>query len=341
MMLDDSGDTKLRHLKVATVHRFQGVEQDLIIYDVAEGPPVDPWFAKDHGLNSDAAKLINVAITRPKAQLVIVANVDFLASRLRPDSILLRVLEEVRQRGTVLDSQEILNDYFCSEFDRWASLLDPHDAAIDPDDSTPYTERNFYGAFFADLRRAVREVIIVSPFLTASRAQQFFNLFRSKVAEGIEVRVFTRLLREQQGDMFQQAEIVFEELKRIGVQVVERRGLHQKFAFLDRKIVWEGSLNILSRPDRTPSNPEEHMRRIGDWAKPTTKTCEGLIELHKFGNGAEVDPALGAPSRPTASASAARRKCLCAVLTASSWAAWTIRDAKNASQSLSGVVNAS
>src|SRR5262245_58249555 len=63
-----------------------------------------------------------------------------------------------------------------------------NDDGIDPDDSTLYTERNFYAAFFADLRKGVREIIIVSPFLTASRTQQFLNLFRSKVAEGIEVR---------------------------------------------------------------------------------------------------------------------------------------------------------
>ena len=108
----------------------------------------------------------------------------------------------------MIDSQEILTDYFCSEFERWARLLDPRDDGIDPDDSGLYTERNFYSAFFADLRKCIREIIIVSPFLTANRAQQFFNLFRSKVAEGIEVRIFTRTLKEQQGDMFKQADMV-------------------------------------------------------------------------------------------------------------------------------------
>jgi hypothetical protein len=285
MMLDDSGDATLRHLKVSTVHRFQGLEQEAIIFDIAEGPMprYGPSGLVDGvDLASQAAKLINVSITRPKAQIAIVANVDYLASRLRPDSILMRVLDEIRQRGTVIDSQEVLNDYFCDEFERWAGLLDPHDDEIDPNDSTLYTERNFYAAFFADLRKGIREIVIVSPFLTASRAQQFLNLFRSKVAEGIEVRVFTRTLREQQGDMLKQAEMVFGELKRIGVQVVERRGLHQKFAFIDREVAWEGSLNILSQSE---GRSTEHMRRL-----PFPKTCEELIELHKLGSDSEVDP---------------------------------------------------
>jgi len=89
-----------------------------------------------------------------------------------------------------------VNDYFCAEFERWTRLLDPRDDGINPDDSTLYTERNFYAAFFADLRKSVREIIVVSPFVTASRTQQFLNLFRSKVDEGIEVRVFTRRLRQ-------------------------------------------------------------------------------------------------------------------------------------------------
>ncbi len=284
MMLDDSGDATLRHLKVSTVHRFQGLEQEVIIFDIAEGPMPrygPSWLVDGVELGSQAARLINVAITRPKAQLAIVANMDYLASRLRRDSILVRVLEQVRQRGTVVDSREIVNDYFCAEFERWARLLDPRDDRINPDDSTLYTERNFYAAFFADLRKSVREIIVVSPFVTASRTQQFLNLFRSKVDEGIEVRVFTRTVREQRGDLFQQAEIVFEELKRIGVQVIERRGLHQKFAFIDRKVAWEGSLNILSQSE---GRSTEHMRRL-----PFPKTCEELIELHEFGSDSEVE----------------------------------------------------
>jgi hypothetical protein len=285
MILGDSEDASLRNLKVSTVHRFQGLEQDTIIFDIAEGPMPrygPSGLVDGTDLASQAAKLINVSITRPRAQLVVVANLTYLTSKLRRDSILVRVLDCIRRRGLVIDSQQIVDDYFCLDFDRWATLLDPHNDNINPEDSALYTERNFYAAFFADLHKAVREIVIVSPFLTASRAQQFLDLLRSKVAAGIEVRVFTRTLNEQQGDMFRQAELVFEGLKQVGAQVVERRGLHQKFAFIDRQIAWEGSLNILSQSD---GRSTEHMRRL-----PFPKTCTELIDIHKFGNDAEVDP---------------------------------------------------
>lgn len=290
MMLDDSGDAELRRLKVSTVHKFQGLEEKLIIFDIAEGPgpPYGPSGLVDGvDLASQAAKLINVSITRPKAQIAVVANVAYLSSKMRRDSILLQVLEQLRRRGTVVDSRQIVPDYFCAEFDRWARMLDPRDDGIDPNDGTLYTERNFYAGFFADLRKSIREVIIVSPFLAATRAQRFFDLFRSKLADGLQVRVFTRTLREQQGDMFRQAEIVFEELKLVGVDVIERRGLHEKFAFIDRQIAWEGSLNILSQSE---GRSTEHMRRI-----PSAKTCEELIKLHDLGSDKEVDPGSRGP----------------------------------------------
>lgn len=285
LMLDDSNDHRLRHLKVSTVHRFQGLEQDAIIFDIAEGPM--PRFGPSplvngSNLGSQAAKLINVSITRPRAQLVVIANLSYLMANLDRHAVLVRVLEQVRHGGIVIDSRQIVEDYFCSDYERWSRLLNPHDDGIDPSDSTLYTERNFYAAFFADLRKAVREIIIVSPFLTASRAQQFFDLLRLKRADGVEVRVFTRTSREQQGDMLRQSDMVFEGLKQIGVQVIERKGLHQKFAFIDRKIAWEGGLNILSQSE---GRSTEHMRRL-----LFAKTCEELIELHKFGSDNEVAP---------------------------------------------------
>jgi len=290
MILNDSSGSlelrdRLRRLKVSTVHKFQGLEQEVIIFDVGEGPMprYGPSGLVDGSeLASQAAKLINVSITRSRSQIVVVANLQYLASKLRRDAILLRVLNQMRHRGPVVDSRQVVDDYSCSEFERWATLLDPHDDRINPDDSSLYTERNFYAAFFADLRKATHEIIIVSPFLTASRGQQFFSLLGSKLAEGIEIRVFTRTRREQEGDMFRQAEMVFDELTRIGVQVVERRGLHQKFAFIDRQVAWEGSLNILSQSE---GRSTEHMRRL-----PFTKTCEELIELHKLGSDTEVEP---------------------------------------------------
>jgi hypothetical protein len=282
-MLDDSGDDRLHHIKVSNVHRFQGLEQEVIIFDVAEGPPVQPWFANGVELSSDGARLINVSITRPKAQLIIVANVNYLESTLEGNAVLLRVLEKIRRLGgRVVDSKEILSGYFCSEFEKWAQLLTPHTREIDPSDYTAYTEHNFYQAFFTDLWKAEKEIIIVSPFLTTRRTQQFLDLFHSKITHGVTVKVVTRSLAEREGHHRQMAAAIFDQMRNLGVQVVERHGAHQKFAFIDRKIVWDGSLNILSRSEKESDEVQEHMWPIGSWDKPATRTCEELIKLHRL-----------------------------------------------------------
>src|SRR5262245_10534497 len=186
-------------------------------------------------LSSQAAKLINVSITRPRCQLAIVANIEYLTSRLHPRSVLMRVIREAKGRGTVVDSQQVMTDYLCRDFERWSTMLNPRDDGIDPNDGSLYTERNFYSAFFADLRSAASEVIVVSPYLTASRAQAFFDLFQSKIAGGVSIRVFTKPMREQAGNMYRQAEMVLQKLRELKAEVIERPALHQKFAFIDRQ----------------------------------------------------------------------------------------------------------
>jgi len=62
---------------------------------------------------------------------------------------------------------------------------------------------------------------------------------------------------------------VIEQMRAIGVEVIERRRMHQKVAIIDRSIAWEGSLNILSHND---SN--EQMRRL-----PFATAVNELIRL--------------------------------------------------------------
>ena len=57
--------------------------------------------------------------------------------------------------------------------------------------------------------------------------------------------------------MANQADIVIEQLRNMGIRVIERFGMYQKIAVLDNRILWEGSLNILSHRDSG-----EQMRRF-------------------------------------------------------------------------------
>ena len=83
------------------------------------------------------------------------------------------------------------------------------------------------------------------------------DYFRVLKGRSVDIRVYTRPKNQQIGDMANQADIVIDRLRSIGVNVIERQSMHQKVAIIDNATAWEGSLNILSHKDT-----EEHMRRF-------------------------------------------------------------------------------
>ncbi|HMR67207.1 MAG TPA: AAA domain-containing protein [Anaerolineae bacterium] len=73
---------------VATVHRFQGSENDVIIFDTVEGPPRRKPGKLVVGVeDSTAMRLANVAISRAKGKFISLVNLDYIRFNLsRTDS---------------------------------------------------------------------------------------------------------------------------------------------------------------------------------------------------------------------------------------------------------------
>lgn len=124
--------------------------------------------------------------------------------------------------------------------------------------SSLYDERTFYQAFSQDLLRAEREVVIESPFITRGRMKEVFPIIQKLVNRRVKVFVMTRNPSEHMGVMADQAELEIQRFEALGVQVLICTGSHhRKLAIIDRAVLWEGSLNILSH-----SKSREIMRRI-------------------------------------------------------------------------------
>jgi hypothetical protein len=85
----------------------------------------------------------------------------------------------------------------------------------------------------------------------------FMDYFTAVIERGVEIRVYTRPINQQVSEMASQSEIVVRQFRSIGVNVIERRNMHQKVAIIDNDVAWEGSLNILSHRDSG-----EQMRRF-------------------------------------------------------------------------------
>jgi len=121
-----------------------------------------------------------------------------------------------------------------------------------------YDEVTFYKQFIRDLWAVSGEVIIESPFISTKRMRGLRPIFKSLINKGVKVFIMTRDPKEHGEDYEIQSEDEIRYFESIGVQVLLCVGNHhRKLSILDRKILWEGSLNILSQ-----THSREIMRRI-------------------------------------------------------------------------------
>ncbi len=121
-----------------------------------------------------------------------------------------------------------------------------------------HDEKTFYQTFLQDLEKCQNEVIIESPYITYERMRTFDRIFGKLLKKGVKMYVITRDPKEHDEFMQSQSEAEIQKFEITGVQTLLCFGNHhRKLAFLDRKILWEGSLNILSQ-----NSSREIMRRI-------------------------------------------------------------------------------
>lgn len=115
---------------------------------------------------------------------------------------------------------------------------------------------NFYDTFAKDLARARHEVVIESPFISFRRLNYLLPIFRKLAQRKVRIVINTKP-SEEQADYGVQATECIAILQQLGVEVLITGGHHRKLAIIDRQILYEGSLNILSQNDSC-----EVMRRI-------------------------------------------------------------------------------
>jgi len=124
--------------------------------------------------------------------------------------------------------------------------------------SALFDQDTFYEKFLRDLKACQHEAIIESPFATSRRTGQIMPALERLKDRGVRIVVNTKDPDEQDDDyLSEEARKAISKLQHLGVHVLYTTGHHRKLAILDRKILYEGSLNILSQ-----NNSCEVMRRI-------------------------------------------------------------------------------
>jgi len=114
-------------------------------------------------------------------------------------------------------------------------------------DSKLYDDKTFYPAFIKDLDNCGSELIIECPFITRRRLNCLLPTLQKLKDRRVRIIVDTKDPHELDEDRRDEAYRTIASLQHKGIQVIYTYGHHRKLAIIDRSIIYEGSLNILSQ----------------------------------------------------------------------------------------------
>ena len=109
-----------------------------------------------------------------------------------------------------------------------------------------FDKDSFLPVFSNDIAGSRKEILIVSPFVRKRRSMQMIQYLRVALEKGIRVIVVTRpaeAFKPKDRIVLRQ---VLEVLRNNEISVIFKSNIHQKFAIMDQKTVWYGSINLLS-----------------------------------------------------------------------------------------------
>lgn len=257
MVADRFGKTK--QVDADTVHRFQGGEKELIIFDITTAN--SPSMYDDGDDEGNDMKLLNVALSRSREKCVLVGDMKQIVKAHSPSSLVRKIIMHIAEHHyPVYNTEELLDGFRVNAQtdELLKKFASSPGADSDMGKSELFDERDFYGQFIKDVLSAEKEIIIDSPYMTTRRVDELYKYLEQAVHKGVKIYVLTRIPKEQDGRMQYYSETEIDRLSKLGIKVLPFIGkIHRKIAIIDREILWEGSLNILSQRDS-----REIMRRF-------------------------------------------------------------------------------
>lgn len=95
-------------IDVGTVHRFQGGERDVVLFDTTDTPPFGRFL--DSRRNSDLARLINVALSRARHRLVFIAHARGFRNTFAEHALMPQILFGCMKLGRYYEAGALLED---------------------------------------------------------------------------------------------------------------------------------------------------------------------------------------------------------------------------------------
>ena len=111
-------------------------------------------------------------------------------------------------------------------------------------DSGNYTEK-----FERDLVEAEKTIVISSPNISQDKIERFLYLIKERQEEGVKVTVITT---DPEEIIYGNSDICYElirEMEQIGINIITKTEVEERFAVIDDELVWHGGMNLLGKVD--------------------------------------------------------------------------------------------
>ena len=209
-----------------TVHSFQGSEADLVIVDLVVDEPHFKAGLLASARDADVMRLLNVAITRARRRLVVIADLEWFKKKGSGAFVGKALLPLLRERYRPFALAQVMETRLKAG------------CVIAANDSLSF--------FLNTARGAGNRVVIFSPILDVDSVSEVVPLARDLQLRGVRVVVVTRLGAEV-GGLSQSHLSAKGLLLDAGVTIIHKSDMLEKLVLIDREEVWSGSFGLLER----------------------------------------------------------------------------------------------
>ena len=111
-------------------------------------------------------------------------------------------------------------------------------------DSGNYTEK-----FEQDIVEAEKSIVISSPDIRQDKIDRLLSLVKERQEKGVHVTVITT---DPEEVVYGSADVCYgliNEMKQVGINVVTKAEVEERFAVIDDELVWHGGMNLLGKVD--------------------------------------------------------------------------------------------
>jgi superfamily I DNA and/or RNA helicase len=246
-----------------TIHKSQGRGEPIVIYDLTDGKESSLSFFH----KSSDPNLLNVALSRSKARIIIVCSLKKMIQGLNTatESPLRSVFQRMAELCVPVYNAKAYYDTIFKSIDIQSIFSG---AAVGLTEAQKngilvLTSSEYYHALAHDISNATKSITIVSPFITIDR----FNRLEPLLVQAIErtngkilIEIITRppeRMFDRYKDDFKRSACIGKLLDRLddfGIKITLALNTHEKLVIIDEKISYWGSLNPLSFKDTDEIN---------------------------------------------------------------------------------------